>query len=512
MKLSHIATAIGGLVSGLMISSFFDLGISFGVLLVFLAVVFLFEAKFFGGVNEDKKLQIYLSVFLIFTSLAIFRYSSVDTKNEIVGGNGLPAQGDEASREGFVRAEGLVTDEPSEKDKSITLKVTLERVSKTTGEVISERPMNILVTSKSLYQKFNYGDRVEVIGDLKRVKNFSADFDYQAYLAKDEIYYQFQNPKISLVSRGNGSFIQEKLYDIKNSFLENINKVIPAPESALMGGIVIGAKSSLGQDILDTWRRVGLIQVVVLSGYNISVVADAVAQVLAFLPLGMRIGFGSLAIILFSMMTGGGATVVRATIMALLAILARATGRIYMSGAALLVGGILIVLYNPKTLVFDTSFQLSFIATAGLIFLSPVIEKYLKKQDSTLRRLNLLFLNILAPTIAAQLAIFPIIAYKMGMISIVSIPANILVSPFVPVTMFLGFLTGVVGYLSYFLSLPFAYVSYFFLAYDLKIADLFASLPFASVDISFPLWLTIFIYFGYVVWIIKTPIDESPKS
>ncbi|MBI5449341.1 ComEC/Rec2 family competence protein [Candidatus Gottesmanbacteria bacterium] len=522
MKLSHIATAIAGFVVGILISSVFDFGVSFGWLILLVAFVFFARARLFSGDDGRDKIFVHLFIFCVFISLAIFRYDFVNTKSE-------------TSLAGFVRAEGLVTDEPILKDKNVTLKVALEKILNTDGELISETPIRVLVTSKGIYRGFSYGDRIEIIGDLKRVRNFLPaeggdgqvpEFDYAAYLAKDEIYYQFQDPKIILISSGHGFFLQRELFNIKNSFLKNINRAIPEPESALMGGIVIGVKSSLGKEILEEWRRVGLIQVVVLSGYNISVVADVVAQIFSFLPLGMRIGFGSLAIILFSMMTAGGATVVRATIMALLALLARATGRIYLSGAALLVGGVLIVLYNPKTLVFDTSFQLSFLATAGLIFFSPIIERMLdslelifKKAGSILTKVESPFLKVssekfnlkslLSSTIAAQLAVFPLISYKMGVISLVSIPANILVSPLVPITMFLGFLTGIIGYLSYLLSLPSAYLSYIILAYDLKIAGLFASLPFASVNVPFPFWLAAFIYLLYIFIVVRNSVSSK---
>lgn len=488
MKLSHIAIAVTGFLCGTLAASFLKVDIPFALFSLLIALLFLVEMKFFVANESAKAFYVYLSIFFVFSSLAIFRYDLRDDKAELA-----------YSDFGFVKAVGVIADEPVRKDNSTTFRVLVEKVFRTDGEVISDKAMNVLIASRRIYQDFSYGDRIEILGKLDRVKNFLPDFDYEAYLAKDEIYYQFRDPKMVLVSRGQGSWVREKLYSIKNSFLENLNKVIPEPESALLGGIVVGAKSSLGEEILDEWRKVGLIQVVVLSGYNISVVADAVAQVLAFLPMGLRIGFGSLAIVLFSMMTGGGATVVRAAIMALLALLARATGKLYVSGTALLVGGLLIVLYNPKTLVFDTSFQLSFLATAGLIFLSPIIEKFLFGLfDDSSNKIFSSFINILSATIAAQLAVFPLIAYKMGMISLVAIPANILVSPLVPLTMFLGFLIGLFGFISYLLSLPFAYFAYILLAYDLKVAHLFAILPFSSLDISFPVWLTVSIYLVYV--------------
>jgi len=90
----------------------------------------------------------------------------------------------------------------------------------------------------------------------------------------------------------------------------------------------------------------------------------------------------------------------------------------------------------------------------------------------------------------------------MGQLSLVALPVNLLVLMFVPLTMLFGFLTGMVGFLSIALSLPFAFITYGFLSYELKIVEIFAALPFASVQIeSFPLWLMLGMY-GLYAWII----------
>jgi competence protein ComEC len=314
-------------------------------------------------------------------------------------------------------------------------------------------------------------------------------------LAKDEIYYQFLNPKINLIGEGEGSYVQEKLFDFKNSFLEKISLVIREPESSLMGGIILGAKSSLDKDLTESFKRVGLIHIVALSGYNITVVADSLMRVTWFLPLASRLLAGSIVIVLFGLMTGGGSTVVRASIMVLLAMLARATGRIYLVGSALIVAATVMILYDPKIFVFDISFQLSFLATAGLIFFTPILEK---KLEFTTERFGLR--GALVSTLSAQLAVWPFILYKMGNFSLVSIPVNLLIGPVIPATMFFGFLTGSVGFISYHLSLFFSYISYIFLYYIIRITEIFSSLPLASLDnIHFPLWMTVMVYVAYLV-------------
>ena len=189
---------------------------------------------------------------------------------------------------------------------------------------------------------------------------------------------------------------------------------------------------------------------------------------------GLSLGGGS--IILFSIMTGAGATVVRASLMALLALLARATGRIYEITLALLFAGFAMLLYNPKILIFDPSFQLSFLATLGLIHLSPLLEKHLKFLPKTFG-----LRDIVSATLATQILVLPLLLYMMGKFSIVSLPVNLLVLPFIPLTMLFGFLAGTTGFISTILSFPFAFIAHLFLWYELKVVKIASAIPFASI-------------------------------
>ena len=181
--------------------------------------------------------------------------------------------------------------------------------------------------------------------------------------------------------------------------------------------------------------------------------------------------------------------------MATLALIARATGRNYDIARALILAGALMIFFNPLLLVYDVSFQLSFMATIAVIFLSPKIEKYFLwvTEKFGLR-------DIISVTTAAYLFVMPFILYKMGNLSFVALPANVLILPFIPFTMLLGFLTGFVGLICYFLAVPVGYVTYLFLHYELGIIGFFSNLPFAAFFMSdFPLILTLLIY-AYLVY------------
>jgi len=379
---------------------------------------------------------------------------------------------------------GVVVDEPDERENYTRLVLKVESVK-------------ILVTAHH-YPSFQYGDEVGIRGVLKKPGKFD-EFDWGAYLAKDDIYFEMFYPETELISSDNASRIKASLFSLKNKFLSNVSRVVPEPHSALLGGLTFGAKQSMPKDLLDDFRETGIIHIVVLSGYNVTIIAYGIMQVFSFLPHFLGIGFGALGIVCFAVMAGASATVVRASLMAILVLLARATGRIYEITIALFAAGFLMILHNPKILRFDSSFQLSFLATLALIYLVPILEPHFKflPKKFYIREFTL-------ATLSTQIFVLPLILYKMGLFSIVGVPVNLLVLIFIPATMFFGFVTAMAGFISTFLSIPFRWITYGLLAYQLKVVDLFASLPFASFTINnFPLWLMLLVYAVYAILIFK---------
>ena len=373
-----------------------------------------------------------------------------------------------------IEIEGVITDYPDRRDNYTFLTV---------------RPLNkdkkVLVSAPS-YGRYHYGDKVKIKGELEEPENFvvssGKEFDYRSYLAKDDIYFLIPYPEMELISSDNGGALKSVLYKAKEKFVQSLDLMIPEPQASLAAGLLVGGKRGLGKDLEESFRRAGLIHVIVLSGYNITIVAEAVLRSFSFiyfLPRFFVYSLGAFSVALFVIMTGGEATAVRALIMALLALYARATGRIYQAARALAAAAFLMLLVNPR-LFFDAGFQLSFLATAGLIFLSP----YFTKRLSFLTRFPKLR-EIISSILAAQTAVFPWLMYKTGEISLVAFPANLLVLPFIPVTMLFSFVTGALGLVSYYLAAAPAFLSYLALSYHLTVAQIFSSLPMASVIIPF---------------------------
>ncbi len=273
-----------------------------------------------------------------------------------------------------------------------------------------------------------------------------------------------------------------------------MNLSIREPESLLMGGLVLGEKSSFSESLRQSFIDTGTIHIVALSGYNITIVAEWIMKLFSSFPKNIGLGAGIFSVLLFVLMTGGSSTTIRAGIMASLALFARLIGRNYDVTRALILAGVVMILVNPFVLVFDVSFQLSFIATIAVIFFTPKVEKYFLWITP---RFGLR--DIISVTCAAYIFVMPFILYKMGNLSLVALPANILILPFIPLTMILGFLTGFAGIMGYIFAVPSGYVSYLFLHYELAVISFFSRIPFAALSVpDFPFLLTLLIYLYFI--------------
>lgn len=172
----------------------------------------------------------------------------------------------------------------------------------------------------------------------------------------------------------------------------------------------------------------------VLSGYNVTIISEFIMGMLSFLPKMIGTSLGALSIILFAIMVGGSATIIRASIMALLVLLARVTGRVSDMTRALFLAGFVMVLHNPQIVVFDPSFQLSFMATLGLISLSPKLNSIFKFVPT-----KFYLRETVSATISTQIFVLPLLLYMMGELSLVAVFVNLLVLMFIPLTMLFGF-------------------------------------------------------------------------
>lgn len=351
-----------------------------------------------------------------------------------------------------------------------------------------------------------FGDIITFSAKLKKPLSIKSDdgriFDYAHYLSKDDVFYIAETSNVKVDEKATADSrdfltrIQTMLFVFKNKFIQNIEASIPAPHSYLGEGLVISGKGSLDKDLLTQFQRVGLIHIVVLSGFNISIVGETVFKIFSFLPKIMGAILGSISIILFGLMTGGGATVWRSVIMSIIGIYARISDRKNSALISLFFAGSLMLIITPKLLFHDPSFQLSFMATLGLILFAEPFQRILSKNFIRLfarlrldkLRLKVTYfsslLELVSSTLATQVFTLPMIISFSGVVSIIALPVNIVVLPLIPLTMLLVFITGVVSFISFsFSALP-AFVSWILLSLELWIVHIASAQSLAAITLK----------------------------
>jgi competence protein ComEC len=364
----------------------------------------------------------------------------------------------------------VVVSEKEQREKNALLTLVVEDGAQTRVRAFVERNTPL-----------EYGDKVSFRGSVRIPKEFENEygrvFNYERFCMAQGIHYEAHFPSLAQREGNDGLLLFRALFFIKHLWHDGVARVLPEPHASLAEGITVGAKQSLGDEWYEIFRITGLTHIIVLSGFNLTIVACGIMVLFRrFAFAGVVVG--SCGVVCFAFMAGLSATVVRASVMAIVGLFALHAKRPQTATRLLFLAGFGMLVWNPFLLCFDIGFQLSFLATEGLIGIAPFFEKVFSwvSERWALRA-------ILSATCAAQVATFPLIAWYMGSLSLVAPLTNLLVLPVVPFAMGSTFLAGVVGAFSPALAYPFALSAFLPLAWILDVASFFAKTPFASVGV-----------------------------
>jgi len=487
LKKYGLPAVVGGFLTGVTFGAYFNGGVyaAAALLLTAIALVGIYRLR------ERSIIILLACVFVACTAVGLVRHSfaAADSAD--------PLLAREAGNR--VKVTGIISSEVQDRRQYQRVVVSPETLNTNLSVDANSR---ILIYAPH-FPDIVYGDRITITGELTVPTAFESEtgrtFPYPQFLKKDDIYFEMSYPDITKVSSGHGNILKDTLLDIKSVFLTRINQLVPEPNAALLGGVTVGARSALGKSLEQQFRDTGLIHIVVLSGFNVTIVAEAMMRLLSFLPMLIRGLFGGGAIVLFALLTGASATIVRASIMAILVIIARAFGRTYQIIRALVLAAALMVLVNPLILRFDPSFQLSFLASFGLIYLGPLMDRLFQVVPSLFQ-----LREYATATVATQLFVTPLLIFMIGRVPLVSLPVNLLSLPAVPVSMLLGLLTAVAGFVSTSFAQLFAMPAFGFTEYILGIVRIFSNTSFTTVAIpQISGWIVIaaYVIFGVLVWL-----------
>lgn len=264
-----------------------------------------------------------------------------------------------------------------------------------------------------------------------------------------------------------------------------ISELLPSPQADLLSGILLGNKKDLPYEFRLALRDTSTLHIVVVSGQNLSMIAGLFLMLSGLIKRKVAIILSFSAIIFYTLLTGADIPVLRAAVMVSLAFLAQLLGRQQDGFWALVLTGGLMLLVNPAWIT-NLSFQLSFMATMGLVVVAPILLKYFKSLP--------LIGQDLAVTLGAQTMVMPIIIQNFHQLSLVSVLANLAVGWSVPFIMILGTVMLALGLVSDILGQVISLLIYGFLTYFIYIVEFFAALPFAWEYMGEQIWI---VWVGY---------------
>ncbi len=452
-----------------------------------------------------------------------------------------------AYNDGKVSAQGIIFSEVEVSNDKQRFTVRADLNTAETGlkpvSTTNFGEQNILVYSK-LYPEYTYGDIISMECKFQSPEAFG-NFRYDKYLAMKDIYYVCYYPKITITGKNRGNAVYGKILLFKNKADNIIRSYVSEPQASIMSAILLGNKYSIDSDLKDVFSRAGISHSIVISGMHIAILSFILLFVFIFLGISRKkaVWLASAFIFLYVIMIGSHTSAVKAAIMAFLVILAYNFGRLTKLLNILFLAGVIMLSVNPLMLFYDISFQFSFTALIGIFYLFPIVKRWLEKYFSVIlslpkdlvidpvrcflsddvekKNVGILrppgaraqndalvlrgesakyfnyIIDIISISIAAEIALLPLIIYYFGIFSLISPLANLLVLWLVPIIMILGLVLIFSGFISFLAPLNFilGLIISFFLKYMISISSFLVSFRWASVDMKiFPLWGVIVYY------------------
>lgn len=276
---------------------------------------------------------------------------------------------------------------------------------------------------------------------------------------------------------------------VRQTFAAGVRSAVPEPLGSFGLGLLIGQRSDVPKTISDDLSRAGLTHIIAVSGYNLTIIIQAVRMRFRrgskYRTTVLSVGL----MLCFVLMTGFSASIVRATIVSLLSLWAWYYGRAIRPLVLVILPAALTALWDPFYMWSDIGWYLSFLAFFGVLMIAPLWEKRRQQTD----RRSTAFGRLVRESFAAQLMTIPIIMYIFGRISLIGLLANVVIVPLVPLAMSLTLLAGLAGMFlsqSGWMGLPGSVL----LNYMLDVTHILANVPGAAVAQSLSLLSTVLLY------------------
>ncbi len=343
------------------------------------------------------------------------------------------------------------------------------------------------------------GELVAITGSLYRPSPATnpGGFDFRAYLARQGTFASLTGYKLTTTN-------QERtntwgLWRVRQRIIRAQVSSLGVPEGPLVSAMVLGRKAvDLSYQLRDKFVQVGFAHVLAASGFHISLILGVVLVLTKNLPSGARFGFGILTLIIYVGLTGGSPSILRAAFMGLAALVAIVSQRQVQPLASLVLAATLLLLINPLW-IWDLGFQLSFLATLGLLVTVPPLMKYFDWLPSGLA-------SLIAIPVAASVWTLPLLLSVFYVVSPYTILVNIITAPLVALITLGGFISAMVALIYPYLGSLIAGILYFPVRVLIEIVNFFSQLPGNQVAVGAISIYQLVVLYGLIcgTWLLRS--------
>jgi len=325
-------------------------------------------------------------------------------------------------------------------------RITLENIELKYEKIKYAQNFKYIVYPKGIrLDNVSIGDTLIGTGkyQLFKEKRNPGQFDSKKYYNNKYVTGRIYSNN-DLKIRKNDNFIFKKTGEkFRSNLQDKITQYSDSKTSALLSALILGYRNEIDHELRESFANVGVVHVFAVSGLHVGYVLLILIVIVKLLriPWGWNKIIIIFGLIVFSMISGGRPSVIRASLMAGLYVLAPLFNRRPNSWNLIAVAAFIILFFNPNAL-FDLGFQLSFTAVMSIVFFYSLITKNLSErirpknvQNTFIRFVWTLFLV----SLSAQLGTIPVVAYYFGRIPIIAIVANIFVIPLIGLFVALGF-------------------------------------------------------------------------
>lgn len=382
---------------------------------------------------------------------------------------------------------GNVVGYPDVRDRTTNVRFSVTRVRiantwrEVTGNALLQLPRETAV---------RYGDQLQVLGEPTTPPDF-ADFSYREFLARQDIHSLIRSyGAVKILERDQGNPFFAFIYALRARMLATIHALFAEPSASLLAGILLGIESGIAREVRDAFNATNTAHIIAISGFNITIIAGVLAA-LARRVVGERRAtlVVIVGLVVYTLLVGAAPSVVRAAIMGALSVLAlhyhRPNAALNALGAAALV----MLALNPFSL-YDVGFQLSFLATLGLILyvapLQTLFERWFARFTTSERAKRIVgaLNDSFIVTLAAQITTTPLIVFTFHRLSLIGLLTNLLILPLQPAVMIGGGLAMIIGTILPPLGQVLAWIVWVFPAFTIAVVQLTAQLPFSSIEVG----------------------------